>query len=504
MRPPPDLPNGPPNGPPGDPPGDPSGDPSSFPPAGPITTRGLFARAAALAADYRELTADPIDKPLSYAEALTRFAAPTPETGADAETVLRDLAAAATPGLRAMTGPRFFGWVIGGSDPMGVAADMLTAAWGQNAGNHVASPSAAAAETVAASWLLDLLDLPRESSVGFVTGATAANFVGLAAARGAVLKRVGWDVNARGLFGAPPIHVLIGDDAHTTVFSALQFLGLGHDRVIRVATNDQGAIDPDAFAAAIRDLSGPMIVATQAGQLNTGAFDPLDKIIPLAHEKSAWVHVDGAFGLWARANPANAHLAAAIGRADSWATDGHKWLQTPYDCGYAIVRDADAHRDAMTIAASYLPPVAAGERDPSHFVPELSRRARGFATYAMIRHLGRAGIAGMIAHHVGLAAGMARDLAALPGARVLNNVVLNQIIVAFGSGEEADRQTQAVIAKTQEDGVLFAGGARWRGQWVMRLSVISGATTQLDADRTVAAIAAAWHGVRGANGSGIG
>lgn len=461
--------------------------------------RSLFGRAAEHAATYREAMADPIGTPCGYAEALALFDAPTPKSGQPAATVLDDLVATATPGLRAMTGPRFFGWVIGASHPMGVAADFLTSAWGQNAGNHFASPAAAAVETVAARWLLDILDLPRQASVGFVTGATAANFVGLAAARGAVLKRVGWDVNANGLFGAPPIHVVIGDDAHTTAFSALQFLGLGHDRVIRVATDDQGRMRADAFADAMDGLTGPTIVVTQAGQLNTGAFDPIDEIVPLARVHGAWIHVDGAFGLWARANHTTRPLAAGFEHANSWAADGHKWLQTPYDCGYAIVRDPEAHRDAMTIAASYLPPVAHGERDPTHFVPELSRRARGFATYAMIRHLGRDGISAMVGRHVALAAGMARELAAEAGIHVLNDVVLNQIVLCFGEGDDADRLTAETIARVQSDGVLFAGGARWRGRWVMRLSVISAPTTGLDARRTVAAIRAAWRQVRGAN-----
>jgi glutamate/tyrosine decarboxylase-like PLP-dependent enzyme len=461
--------------------------------------RSLFGRAADHAATYREAMADPIGSPCSYAEALALFDAPMPRTGQPAETVIDDLVVTALPGLRAMTGPRFFGWVIGASHPVGVAADFLTSAWGQNAGNHFASPAAAAVETVAARWLLELLDLPPECSVGFVTGATAANYVGLAAARGAVLKRVGWEVNASGLFGAPPIHVVIGDDAHTTVFSALQFLGLGHDRVIRVATDEQGRMSTDSFARAVDGLSGPMIVVAQAGQLNTGAFDPMGEILPIARAHGAWIHVDGAFGLWARVNPCTHTLAADFEHADSWATDGHKWLQTPYDCGYAIVRDAEAHRDAMTIAASYLPPVAEGERDPTHFVPELSRRARGFPTYAMIRHLGREGIAAMVGRHVDLASWMARELAVEPGIHILNDVVLNQIILCFGEGEDADRLTQETIARIQMDGVIFAGGARWRGRWVMRLSVISAPTTELDTQRTVEAIRAAWRSVRRAN-----
>jgi glutamate/tyrosine decarboxylase-like PLP-dependent enzyme len=363
-----------------------------------MSPEALFAQAAKLAADYRSAVGEAA-VPLPYAAMRSLFDAPTPEQGAPSADVIQDLVTLSASGLRAMTGPRFFGWVIGASHPVGVAADWLTAAWGQNAGNHEASPAAAAAEAVAAKWLLNLLDLPRDASVGFVTGATMASFVCLAAARGAVLRRVGWDVERDGLFGAPPINVLIGDDAHTSVFSSLSFLGLGHDRVHRIATDAQGRMLANAFVQALDACDGPTIAIVQAGQLNTGAFDPVVPIIAAARARDAWVHVDGAFGLWARACPGIAHLAAGFDAADSWATDGHKWLQTPYENGYAIVRNTEAHRRAMTIAASYLPPVAEGDRDPSHFVPELSRRARGFPTWAMIRHLGRAGIAAMVAEH---------------------------------------------------------------------------------------------------------
>jgi glutamate/tyrosine decarboxylase-like PLP-dependent enzyme len=366
-----------------------------------------------------------------------------------------------------------------------VAADFLTSAWGQNAGNHVASPAAAAAETTAASWLLDLLDLPRAASVGFVTGATMANFVCLAAARGALLRRAGWDVEADGLFAAPPIRVLLGEDAHSTVFAALQYLGFGRARVERIATDAQGRMDPADLAA--RRGSGPALVIAQAGQINTGAIDDLAAIRAAAPD--AWLHVDGAFGLWARACPAIAAQAAGAERADSWAVDGHKWLQTPYDCGFAIVRDAEAHRAAMNISASYLPPVAAGERDPTDYVPELSRRARGFAAWAMIRHLGRAGIAAMIAEHCRIAGWMAARLAGEPGIAVLNAVTLNQIILRFG---DDDRLTLATIARLQSDGTAYAGGGQWRGTWVMRLSITGGPTTPADAAITCDAIIAAW------------
>lgn len=465
----------------------------------------LFERVAAYATMFRTSIGDRPQHPeVTYQEALQAFEDPTPESGTPADFVLSDLVTRATPGLNAMTGPRFFGWVIGASHPVGVAADWLTSVWGQNAGNHVAAPAAAAAEMTASRWLLDLLDLPRQASVGFVTGATVANFVCLAAARGEVLRRVGWDVGAHGLFGAPPISVLLGEEAHATVFSALQFLGLGHDRVIRVKADEAGRMMPSALAEALRNCTGPVIVIMQAGQVNTGAFDPFLDLIPLARAQGAWIHVDGAFGLWARACPERADLAASANEADSWATDGHKWLQTPYDCGYAIVRDAEAHRRAMTISASYLPPISEGERDPSHFVPELSRRARGFATWAMIKHLGRDGIAAMVERHCRLARRIADGLVSEPGLSVVNEIVLNQIIVRFGtdaSPEIGDDLTLRTIRRIQADGTCFMGGAQWRGRWVMRISVISAPTTAEDSDQTIEAILRAWRAVRDEHGS---
>jgi glutamate/tyrosine decarboxylase-like PLP-dependent enzyme len=465
----------------------------------------LFARAAEHAADFRAELPRRVQRPLhTNAQALAAFDAPTPEAGSEAQIVLEDLVARAGPGLHPMAGPRFFGWVIGNSHPMGVAADFLTSAWGQNVGNHTASPAGAACETVAARWLLDILDLPRESSVGYVTGATIANFVGLAAARSEVLRRIGWDAEGDGLFGAPPITVLIGAEAHTTVFSGLQFLGLGRQRVVKIPVDGQGAMLPEAFASAMRNAARDpaVIVVTQAGQLNTGAFDPHPEIIAEARKhKNVWVHVDGAFGLWARACPTRARLAAGVALADSWATDGHKWLQTPYDCGFAIVRDAEAHRRAMTIAASYLPPVATGERDPSHFVPELSRRGRGFPAWAMLKHLGRDGIAAMVERHCRYAALMAEKLREAQGIAVLNDVVLNQVIVRFGTDmkpEAGDAATAATIAAIQRDGTCFAGGAQWQGRLAMRLSVIGGSTCENDVLHSAEAIVKAWRGVHAA------
>ncbi len=457
-------------------------------------------RAARHALEFRTgLDARPQRPDLSYAQMLARFSAPLPLGGEAPGAVIDRLAELAAPGLQAAAGRRFFGWVIGGSHPVGVAADWLTAAWGQNVGNHLAAPAGAACEAVAADWLLALLGLPGQASVGFVTGATMANFVGLAAARGEVLRRAGWDADAMGLFGAPPITVLIGDDAHATVFSALQFLGLGHQRVVRLPTDDAGRIVPAAFEQALASARPPLIAILQAGQINTGAFDDFSRLIPLAQARGAWVHVDGAFGLWARACPPHAALAAGVEQADSWATDGHKWLQTPYDCGYAIVRDSSAHQRAMSISASYLP-TSAGDRDPSHLVPELSRRARGFATWAMLSHLGRDGIAALIERHCRLARGMAERIAAEPGVALLNQVVLNQAVLRFGadaSPEDGDRLTQATIERVQADGQCFVGGAQWRGRWVMRLSVIGSDTQEADAQRSAEAIIGAWRAVRG-------
>ncbi len=435
----------------------------------------------------------------SYDAQVARFDLGDLETAAPIEETIRELISRAEPGLAAMTGPRFFGWVIGGSHPAGMAADWLTSVWGQNAGNHLGCPAASAAEEASAKALLQLLGLPEEASVGFVTGATLANFTCLAAARGEVLRRVGWDVEGDGLFGAPPVQVIMGEEAHTTVYAALKFLGLGDKRVTLVATDRQGAMQPAAVEAALNAVTGPAIVIAQAGQINTGAFDPFPLITQLARQKGAWVHVDGAFGLWARSTPDRAHLADGVDGADSWATDGHKWLQTPYDCGYAIVRNKEAHRRAMQIAASYLPGASDGGRNPSDYAPELSRRARGFATWAMLRHLGKAGIADMVSRHCACARRFAERLAVEPGISIMNPVVLNQVAVRLGADldpDTADRLTRLAITRIQREGVCFAGGAQWRGTWIIRLSVIGFSTTEADIDRSAEAIIAAWRAVK--------
>jgi glutamate/tyrosine decarboxylase-like PLP-dependent enzyme len=460
----------------------------------------LLRQIADYAAAHRAGAGARLQRPeISYAEALARFEAPTPEAGASADQVICELIALTEPGLAAMIGPRFFGWVIGATDAAGMAADWLTSAWGQNTGNAQATPSASAVEEIAGAWLLDLLDLPRESSVGFVTGGTIANFTGLAAARGEVLRRLGWDVEANGLFGAPPIHVVLGEEAHSTVFSALRYLGLGAKRVIPIAANDQGVMRIDALEAAIKKVDGPIIVIAQAGHIHSGAFDAFAEIAPIAREKGGWLHVDGAFGLWARAARDCAHLAVGVEQADSWGVDGHKWLQTPHDSGYAIVRHREAHRRAMLIAASYLP--EGQERHPADYAPELSRRARGFATWAMIRTLGRAGIADMVSRHCALARRMARRLSQQPDIEILNEVVLNQVAVRLGADLEpavADALTDKAIARVQKDGVCFVGGASWRGRKIVRVSVISGGTSEDDIDISADAIISAWRAERAA------
>ncbi len=454
-----------------------------------------MARAAEAAMAYRRGIGEAETTPVAdYAAMLAAFDAPVPERPGDADAIIAELIEKATPGIRAATGPRFFGWVIGNSHLTGVAADWLTAAWGQNVGNLISAPAASAVEKVAADWLLDLLGLPRESSMGFVTGATVANFVCLAAARSEVLRRAGWDVEAEGMFGAPPVEVVIGADAHATVYSGLKYLGLGAKRVKIVESDSSGRMLAGDFERVVTSCAGPVIAIAQAGQINTGACDPFAEMAPVAKEAGAWLHVDGAFGLWAQVARARAHLTRGVEAADSWATDGHKWLQTPYDCGFAIVRDAEAHRRAMAISASYLPPAAGSERDPSAYVPELSRRARGFATWAMIKQLGRAGLAEMVERHCQIARHMGERLADEAGVELVAPVELNQFMVRFGDSDDA---TRAVVKQVQEDAVAFIGGALWRGEWVMRVSVSSIATTMAEADVAVDAVLAAWRKVRG-------
>lgn len=376
-----------------------------------------------------------------------------------------------------ISGPRFFGFVIGGSVPAALAASWLASAWDQNAGLFIASPIAATLEEVGLAWLVDVLRLPSGSGAGFVTGATVANFTALAAARHAVLDRCGWNVEADGLFGAPPIQVVIGDEAHPSLIKSLGLLGLGRERVIRVPVDSQGRMR----AAALPELRSPAIVCIQAGNVNTGAFDPAREICERAHAMGAWVHVDGAFGLWAAASPRYAHLAEGFNEADSWATDAHKWLNVPYDSGLAFVRDPEILRKSMSLTAAYLPQ---GEhREPSQYVPELSRRARGIEIWAALKSLGRSGLCELIEQNCRCAKRFADGLSAA-GFEILNDVELNQVLVSFGTPE----RTQQVIAALQDDGACWCGGTVWQGHHAMRISVSSWATTEADVDRCVETI----------------
>ncbi|HET6819132.1 MAG TPA: pyridoxal-dependent decarboxylase [Candidatus Limnocylindria bacterium] len=408
-----------------------------------------------------------------------------PEQGTDAAQVVRELAAAVDPGIVATVGPRYFGFVIGGVLPAAAAADVLTMAWGQNGALHALSPAAAAAEEVAGEWMLDLLGLPAIASVGLPTGAGLGNAVGIAAGRHAVLQREGWDVEARGLYGAPEITVVIGEEAHATALTALQYLGLGRDRVVRIATDDQGQMRVDALTDALPAIPGPLILLAQAGNVNTGGFDPMDAIADaLDGHSNHWVHVDGAFGLWANVSPSLRHLVRGVERADSWSTDAHKWLNAGYDCGFVAVREPEAHRAAMAATAAYL--LRSDQRESWEYVFDSSRRARGFALYAAIRSLGRDGIQALVERCCALARRMAQELTA-GGADVLNEVMLNQVLVRFGD----DERTNRVIGRVQAEGTAWMGGTTWHGQAAMRISVSNWSTSEADADRTVRAVLAA-------------
>ena len=402
------------------------------------------------------------------------MALPDHPSSADETLALLDSYSAAT---MAMAGPRFFGFVIGGALPATLAANWLAGAWDQNTAAAVVTPLTAKLEDVALGWLRDVLGLPQETGVGFVTGATLANFTCLAAARHAVLAQAGWDVEAEGLFGAPEVTVVVGEEAHPSLFKALGLAGFGRNRVVRVPVDRQGRMRADRFP----NLSGPIIVCLQAGNVNSGAFDPATEIIPKAKAAHAWVHVDGAFGLWAAAAPSKAHLLAGYAAADSWATDAHKYLNTPYDSGLAFVRSPDVLQAAMAVSAAYLPLYSI--RDPANFTPELSRRARGIEVWAALHALGRSGLADLVERTCRYAARFAQGLSAA-GYIILNEVVLNQVLVMFGDAE----RTRRVIAGIQQDGTCWCGGTVWQGQTAMRISVSSWATTEADVERSLEAM----------------
>ncbi len=414
------------------------------------------------------------------AEAVKRLAelgGPLSAEGMEPAEVLRMLDEIGSPATVATAGPRYFGFVTGGAVPVTLATNWLAGAWDQCAGLDVLSPVSAALEEIVARWLVEIFGLPAGCGVGFVTGATMANFSALAAARNAVLERVGWDVEADGLTGAPAITVIGGDEIHISAVKALGMLGLGRNRIVRVPADEQGRMRADLLPK----ISGPTIVCMQAGNVNSGAFDPAKEICSAAHAAGAWVHVDGAFGLWAAAAPKRAHLVAGIAEADSWATDAHKWLNVPYDSGIAFVRDARHLKAAMSANAAYL--VRGEKRDPNQFTPEMSRRARGVEIWAALRSMGRNGLANLIERNCRMAARFAEGLKAARH-EILNDVVLNQVLVSFGS----DEVTRSVIAALQKDGTCWCGGTVWHGRAAMRIAVSSWATTDEDVERSLEAM----------------
>jgi glutamate/tyrosine decarboxylase-like PLP-dependent enzyme len=447
----------------------------------------VLRRAYELASEYLEaLPARPVGATADAGALREALGGELPEEGEPDVEVLERMVAAADPGIVASAGPRYFGFVVGGALPVALAADWIVSAWDQNPGLEVMSPAGAAVEEVCERWIVDLLGLPEGASAGFVTGAQSANTTCLAAARHSVLGDVGWDVEADGLNGAPPIDILVGDDAHATIAVSLRLLGLGGERVRTVPTDDQGRMEAEAAARMLGETEGPAIVCAQAGEVNTGAFDPLEAVADACEQRGAWLHIDGAFGLWAAASPRLRSLVRGAERADSWTTDAHKWLNVPYDSGIAIVRDRDPHTAALGIEAAYL--VAAEDgRDPTNYVPEASRRGRGFPIYAALRSLGRRGVAELVERCCDLARQMAAALDGVDGMRVVNDVVLNQVLVEL----EDPTRTGAVIAAVQQDGTCWLGGTTWRGTPAIRISFSNWSTTPQDVARSAAAIASA-------------
>ena len=454
-----------------------------------------------LTADYAaqflaSLEERPIRASATVEELRQALGGPLPDEPTETEQVVAELIESAEPGIVAMPSGRYFGFVIGGAVPAALAADWLTSTWDQNAGLVAAGPSAAVVEEISIEWLLELLGLPAGVSAGVVTGCQIAHMTALAAARHHVLDVAGWDLAREGLAGAPRIRVLVGAERHVTVDRALRYLGIGSAQIEAVPADSQGRLVASALEQALASASGPTIVCAQAGNVNTGAFDPLEEIADHAAAAGAWLHIDGAFGLWAAASPRFRHLVTGAKRADSWATDAHKWLNVPYDSGLAFCAHPDAHRAAMAVTASYLEQVDpdAG-RDQMDWTPEFSRRARGFTIYAAIRSLGRQGIAAMVERCCDRARELSELLAAAPGVEILNDVVLNQVLVRF---EDDDIATQDVVRRVQDEGTCWLSGTTWQGRGAMRISVSNWQTSERDVERSAAAILEAAAAVSGA------
>jgi len=457
-----------------------------------VTDSLALERAAELAAQfYRGLDERHIGATASYSDLIGRFRGEIPISGIDPVQVIEELAESAEGGLLGSGSPRFFGWVIGGTVPAALAADWLVSAWDQVGAIYATSPVSAVIEEVAGAWLKDLLRLPPECSYAMVTGCQMAHFTALAAARHRLLADVGVDVERDGLFGAPPIRVLAGAHRHESLLRALRFLGIGQGAIELVGLDSEGRMETGAFEQALGASTAPTIVALQAGDLNTGACDPFAEICDLAHQAGAWVHVDGAFGLWLNASEQHRHVLAGCDRADSWATDGHKWLNLPYDHGFAFVRDKEAHHAAMTMHASYFMGADGAGRDAMNWNPEWSRRPRGIVTYAAIRSLGREGIADMVDSCCRYATGLVDEIGALPGAEVLAPARMNQGLVRFLAEDgDHDTHTDNVMAALRAQGTSWFGGTTWQGQRAMRISVCNARTTDHDVERTVDAVRA--------------
>ena len=430
----------------------------------------------------------PVAPQISRADLIARLGGPLPDGPSDPVAVIDTLARVADSGIVASAGPRYFGFVTGGAVPVTVAADWLSSTWDQNVALYVMSPAVAVMEDIVSRWILELLGFPSGGTVGFVTGCHMANFTCLAAARHEVLRRAGWNVENDGLQRAPRVRVIVGNEVHVSAVGALRLLGFGSDELDVVPVDGQGRMRADALADRLAAAAGPTIVCTQVGNVNTGASDPIGEIVRLAHGRGAWVHVDGAFGLWAAAVPELRHHVAGLERADSWATDAHKWLNVPYDSGLAIVADAAPHRAAMGMKASYLQRGTDEERVGMDWVPESSRRSRVIPLYALIRSFGRSGVADMVWRTCLLARRMAQRLDGHTGVRLLNDVVLNQVLVQFNGANGASDVTEKVVARVQADGTCWAGGAVWQGKHAMRISISNWCTTDADVDRSADAI----------------
>ncbi len=449
-----------------------------------MSERELLRRTAEIASGFLDSLEDrPVWPPASVEELRQALGGPLPADPVDPLAVVEELAAAADAGVVAIASGRYFGFVIGGSLPAALAADWLTSTWDQNAGLVVAGPAAAVIEEVTGEWLKDLFGLPAATSFAFVTGCQMAHVTCLAAARHSVLERAGWDVERNGLGGAPSLHVLVGGKRHVTVTRALRLLGLGTESTITVGVDEQGRMRPEALESALGGCAGPAIVCAQVGEVNTGAVDAMPEIAALAKAAGAWLHVDGAFGLWAAASPELRHLVEGVGEADSWATDAHKWLNVPYDCGLAFVAHPEAHRAAMAMTAEYLVSDPNAARDQMDWTPEFSRRARGLTVYAALRSLGRAGVAELVERSCRHAGRFADELGKLPRCQILNEVVLNQVLLRF----ETDEVTRTILDAVQRSGEAWMSGTTWEGRFAIRISVSNWRTSDSDVTRTVAA-----------------